>query len=62
MGSREAMRFSELKRSLAGISGTVLSERLLEIERQGLITKKILEQCLKGLNTALPQARKSLKM
>jgi DNA-binding HxlR family transcriptional regulator len=41
MGSRESTRFSELKRSLAGISGTVLSERLLELEREGLVTKKI---------------------
>jgi DNA-binding HxlR family transcriptional regulator len=30
-----------LKRSLSGISSTVLSERLLELEREGLITKKI---------------------
>jgi DNA-binding HxlR family transcriptional regulator len=26
---------------LTGISGTVLAERLLEIEREGLVTKKI---------------------
>lgn len=41
MSSREATRFNELKRSLAGISGTILSERLLELEREGLVTKKI---------------------
>jgi len=41
MRSREVMRFSELKRSLAGISGTMLSDRLLELEREGLVTKKI---------------------
>jgi DNA-binding HxlR family transcriptional regulator len=40
MGSREATRFSEFKRSL-DISGTVLSERLLELEREGLVMKKI---------------------
>ena len=40
MGSRDAARFSELKRSL-DISGTMLSERLLELEREGLVTKKI---------------------
>jgi DNA-binding HxlR family transcriptional regulator len=40
MGSREATRFSELKRSL-DISGTMLSERLLKLEREGLVTKKI---------------------
>jgi DNA-binding HxlR family transcriptional regulator len=41
LSSREATRFNELKRSLAGISGTILSERLLELEREGLVTKKI---------------------
>ena len=41
MGAREAMRFTELKKALAGISGTMLSERLLELEREGLVAKKI---------------------
>ena len=35
------VRFNELKRLLPGISSTVLSERLLELEREGLVTKKI---------------------
>src|ERR687889_462552 len=39
--TKEVIRFNELKRSLAGISSTVLSERLLELEREGLVTKKI---------------------
>jgi DNA-binding HxlR family transcriptional regulator len=39
--SREATRFGELKRTLTGISGTMLAERLLEMERKGLVTKKI---------------------
>ena len=41
MSSREATRFGELKRTLTGISGTMLAERLLEMEREGLVTKKI---------------------
>jgi DNA-binding HxlR family transcriptional regulator len=41
LSTKEVIRFNELKRSLAGISSTVLSERLLELEREGLITKKI---------------------
>lgn len=41
MGSKEAVRFSEIKKTLAGISNTMLSERLLELEREGLVTKKI---------------------
>ena len=39
--NKEAIRFNELKRSLSGISSTVLSDRLLELEREGLISKKI---------------------
>ena len=38
--TKEVIRFNELKRSLVGISSTVLSERL-ELEREGLVTKKI---------------------
>ena len=38
---KEVIRFNELKRALTGISSTVLSDRLLELEREGLISKKI---------------------
>ena len=39
--TKEAIRFNELKRALPGISSTVLADRLLEMEREGLISKKI---------------------
>jgi DNA-binding HxlR family transcriptional regulator len=39
--TKEAIRFNELKRILPGISSTVLASRLLEMEREGLISKKI---------------------
>jgi DNA-binding HxlR family transcriptional regulator len=39
--TKEAVRFTELKRFMPGISSTVLSNRLLEMEREGLISKKI---------------------
>lgn len=35
------VRFNELKLNLKGISSTVLSERLSELEQEGLIGKKI---------------------
>ena len=35
------LRFTELKRSLDGISGTILSERLLDLEDEGLVTKEV---------------------
>jgi DNA-binding HxlR family transcriptional regulator len=39
--TKEVIRFNELKRILPGISSTVLSERLFDFEREGLVTKKI---------------------
>jgi DNA-binding HxlR family transcriptional regulator len=41
LSTKNVIRFNELKRSLKDISNTVLSDRLSELERQGLITKKI---------------------
>lgn len=39
--SKEAVRFSEIKKTLVGISSTMLSERLFELEQEGLVAKKI---------------------
>jgi DNA-binding HxlR family transcriptional regulator len=39
--TKEAVRFNELKRLMPGISSTVLANRLLEMECEGLISKKI---------------------
>jgi DNA-binding HxlR family transcriptional regulator len=41
--NREVMRFNELKKSLAGITSTVLSDRLLELEREGLVAKNVIQ-------------------
>ena len=41
LGSKNVVRFNELKRNLKGISSTVLSGRLSELEQEGLISKKI---------------------
>lgn len=41
LSTNGTIRFNELKRLLPGISSTVLSDRLLDLERQGLIIKKI---------------------
>ena len=58
ISTREVIRFNELKRSLAGISSTVLSERLLELEREGLITKKIYPEVPPRVEYSMtPQAR-----
>ena len=39
--TKEVIRFNEFKTLLPGISGTVLADRLSELEREGLVSKKI---------------------
>ncbi|MGI0035033.1 MAG: winged helix-turn-helix transcriptional regulator, partial [Nitrososphaera sp.] len=41
VGSNQAVRFNEIKKPLAGISSTMLCERLLELEREGLGKKRL---------------------
>src|SRR5919109_3090226 len=41
LSTKGVIRFNELKRLLTGISSTVLADRLLELEREGLVSKKI---------------------
>jgi DNA-binding HxlR family transcriptional regulator len=39
--TREIVRFNELKKLMPGITSTVLSDTLLELEHEGLISKKV---------------------
>ena len=56
--NKNIIRFNELKRALPGISSTVLSDRLLELEREGLISKKIYPQIPPKVEYRMtPQAR-----
>ncbi|MCI0557055.1 MAG: helix-turn-helix transcriptional regulator [Nitrososphaera sp.] len=58
LSTRNVIRFNELKRALAGISSTVLAERLLELEREGLVTKKIFPEVPPRVEYSMtPQAR-----
>lgn len=41
LSTKEVIRFNELKRLLPRISSTVLAERLLDLDREGLISKQI---------------------
>lgn len=41
LSTNATVRFNELKRLIPEISSTVLSQRLLELEREGLVSKKI---------------------
>ncbi len=58
LSTRNVIRFNELKRALDGISSTVLAERLLELEREGLVTKKIYPEVPARVEYSMtPQAR-----
>jgi DNA-binding HxlR family transcriptional regulator len=58
LSTRNVIRFNELKRALDGISSTVLAERLLELEREGLVTKKIYPEVPPRVEYSMtPQAR-----
>ena len=50
LSSKKVVRFNELKRSLKNISNTVLSDRLTELEQEGLITKKFIPKFHLKLN------------
>ncbi len=41
LGLREPARFNELKRRIEGISATSLAERLTELEKQGVVQRKV---------------------
>ena len=58
LSTRNVIRFNELKKALNGISSTVLAERLLELEREGLVTKKIYPEVPPRVEYSMtPQAR-----
>ena len=59
--NREAIRFNELKRSLSGISSTVLSDRLLDLEREGLISKKIYPEIPSKVEYSITSQAKELE-
>ena len=50
ISSKNVIRFNELKRSLKDIINTVLSNRLSELEREGLLLKKYIQKYLLKLN------------
>lgn len=55
------VRFNELKRLIPEISSTVLSQRLLELEREGLISKKIYSEIPIRVEYSLTSRTKELE-
>lgn len=58
---KKTARFSEIKRTLNTISGTVLSERLLELEKEGLVNKKIYSEIPPKVEYTLTDRGKELE-
>lgn len=44
LGLSEPARFNELKRRIEGISATSLAERLTELDKQGVVQRKVLPE------------------
>jgi DNA-binding HxlR family transcriptional regulator len=58
---RGAKRFSELSRALAGVTQKVLTQQLREMERHGLVERKIFAQVPPRVEYSLTPLGKSLK-
>ena len=60
LDAKESIRFNELKRAVSGISSTVLADRLLELEREGLVIKKIYPEIPPRVEYSLTSRAKEL--
>ena len=60
LNAKESIRFNEMKRQISGISSTVLADRLLELEREGLVTKKIYPEIPPRVEYSLTSRAKEL--
>jgi DNA-binding HxlR family transcriptional regulator len=61
LSTNGTVRFNELKRLIPEISSTVLSQRLLELEREGLISKKIYSEIPVRVEYSLTHRTKELE-
>jgi len=62
LNSKESIRFNELKGLISGISSTVLADRLLELEREGLLTKRIYPEIPPRVEYSLTPRAKELRI
>src|SRR2546426_5694536 len=60
--TNEVVRFNEFKKLLPGISSTVLADRLLELEREGLVSKKIYPEIPPKVEYRLTPRAKELRV
>jgi DNA-binding HxlR family transcriptional regulator len=62
LSTKGVIRFNELKRLLTGISNTVLADRLLELERESLVSKKIYPEIPPRVEYRLTSQAKELEI
>jgi DNA-binding HxlR family transcriptional regulator len=62
LGLQEPARFNELKRRIEGISATSLAERLGEMEKQGVVSRKVFPESPPRVEYALTPKGLELKM
>ena len=62
LSANGTVRFNELKRLIPDISSTVLSQRLLELEQEGLITKRIYSEIPIRVEYSLTARTKELEV
>ena len=61
LGLQEPARFNELKRRIQGISATSLAERLSEMEKQGVVARKVYPESPPRVEYSLTQKGQELK-
>ena len=62
LGLQEPARFNELKRRIEGISATSLAERLNELEKQGVVARKVFPESPPRVEYSLTEKGNELKM
>ena len=61
LGLQEPARFNELKRRIQGISATSLAERLNEMEKQGVVARRVYPESPPRVEYALTAKGQELK-
>ena len=61
LGLQEPARFNELKRRIEGISATSLAERLGELEKQGVVARKVFPESPPRVEYTLTEKGQELK-
>ncbi len=61
LGLQEPARFNELKRRIEGISATSLAERLGELEKQGVVARKVYPESPPRVEYSLTEKGQELK-